>query len=332
MKEAANIDELLNGYIDEELTPRQMTEVQRLIANDEAIAMRLRELQRCKLLVGCLPVAEAPGHVFGDIRGRLERQSLLESEPQVVRQRRGWRELVARKMVSLAAVLVLAGGLAAVVLVIVSGGNSERPVIAVDKPAIVGAGETPEGSEAVTVADSGAQSAAKDALKGRLELKTATFIAVEALIGDAIEERGLAANSSWQVEDSKAVYSINGRKAELAMLISDLAEMWPRFEATSFYVDSETAADRAWVSNVKPSQVLEVIGQSSDEMAIKAAKYAAINNASDPVFGSPVAGTEGEAGLPSIPKPVLAWGKDNARGGEADEQMMELTIVVTGAD
>ena len=44
MKQNQNIDELLNGFIDEELTTRQHTEVKRLIKNDAQIAKRLKEL------------------------------------------------------------------------------------------------------------------------------------------------------------------------------------------------------------------------------------------------------------------------------------------------
>ena len=60
MKENLNIDELLNSFIDDELSPRHQTEVQRLIAHDAEVAERLAELERCKMLVGSLPRAEAP--------------------------------------------------------------------------------------------------------------------------------------------------------------------------------------------------------------------------------------------------------------------------------
>ena len=53
MKEIPNMDELLNSFIDGELTPRQQTEVQRLIAHEEKVAQRLRQLQKCKMLPSC---------------------------------------------------------------------------------------------------------------------------------------------------------------------------------------------------------------------------------------------------------------------------------------
>ena len=57
MKKSQDIDELLNGFIDDELPPRQHTEVQRLIYHDPEIADRLHQLQRCKMLLGALPEA-----------------------------------------------------------------------------------------------------------------------------------------------------------------------------------------------------------------------------------------------------------------------------------
>jgi len=49
-KEDENIDELLSGYIDGELTARGKTEVERLIKHDMQISERLEELQRTVLL------------------------------------------------------------------------------------------------------------------------------------------------------------------------------------------------------------------------------------------------------------------------------------------
>ena len=49
MKENPNMDELLNSFIDGELPARQQTEVQRLIAHDEKIAQRVRQLQKSKM-------------------------------------------------------------------------------------------------------------------------------------------------------------------------------------------------------------------------------------------------------------------------------------------
>jgi len=263
MKEAPNIDELLNGYLDEELTARQMTEVQRLISNDEHAAMRLRELQRCRMLVGSLPLAEAPGHMLADIRTRLERKSLLETEPQIVERHRGSRGLLLRKALSVAAMIALIGGLAAVVFLIVSpeADTAAPPVVVKDAPG------ADDGRETAAVPAAGAQGL----LKGRLELTTGTFFAADALIGKAIEEQGLAQKSGSETGENIAVYSLKCSRGELTLLLAELADIWPRFESATLYVESDGEAQGAWVDRVKPSQVREIISQGSDERTIKGA-------------------------------------------------------------
>ena len=57
------IKELLNSYIDGELTEREKTEVLRLVSDDQQVARRLRELQKTQMLVGSLPRAEAPARI-----------------------------------------------------------------------------------------------------------------------------------------------------------------------------------------------------------------------------------------------------------------------------
>ena len=63
-QENQNTEELLNSYIDGELTEREKTEVQRLISHDAQVAQRLRELQKSKMLVSSLPRAKAPAKIL----------------------------------------------------------------------------------------------------------------------------------------------------------------------------------------------------------------------------------------------------------------------------
>ena len=58
MSDISDIDELLNSFIDGELPQRQQVELRRLMAHDPQIIKRLRELQKCKILLGSLPFAK----------------------------------------------------------------------------------------------------------------------------------------------------------------------------------------------------------------------------------------------------------------------------------
>ena len=63
------IEELLNSYIDDELSADERSEVQRLVRENHTIAQRLRQLERCKAMVSSLPPAEPPAQVVADADG-----------------------------------------------------------------------------------------------------------------------------------------------------------------------------------------------------------------------------------------------------------------------
>ena len=83
MIDDAYIEELLNGFIDGELTARQQTEVQRLISHDRQIAQRLRQLEKCKILVGSLPHVDAPAETFAQVKASLGAKAVQDPEVQV---------------------------------------------------------------------------------------------------------------------------------------------------------------------------------------------------------------------------------------------------------
>ncbi len=105
-----NIEELLNSFIDGELTERERTEVQRLISHDAQVAQRLRELQKTQMLVGSLPRAEAPAQIMNGIKASLERDKVSD-EPvwsaERFEKRVGARHLLARKVLAAAAMIGL---------------------------------------------------------------------------------------------------------------------------------------------------------------------------------------------------------------------------------
>ena len=72
MNEKTKIEELLNGYVDGELSVRQRTQVKRMAANDPNIAKRLRQLEKCRVLVNSLPVSQTPPKILVNIKTKLE--------------------------------------------------------------------------------------------------------------------------------------------------------------------------------------------------------------------------------------------------------------------
>jgi len=189
MRYEENIEQLLNGFIDGQLTPREQTELKRLMRNDAQLEKRLAQLQKCRMLLASLPVEKAPD-------GLIERVGIAETtrtafggprrlsadipphreesvEPASLRQesigprraglaetgesrrasqggpapaetvRTGARELMLRKMLSAAAIILLTAGLLVIVWMVVSPGEQiPKPTVAAKKPAETPAAET----------------------------------------------------------------------------------------------------------------------------------------------------------------------------------------------
>ncbi len=110
-------EELLNGYLDGELSERQVTQVKRLIAHDEEFAKKVEELSRQRELLAAIPREKAPEHLLDDIKSRLERKVLLH---EYTTTNSSYKSLVMRHLSSLAAVIVLVLGLGFVIWQVVS--------------------------------------------------------------------------------------------------------------------------------------------------------------------------------------------------------------------
>ncbi len=230
-KEEPNIEELLNSFIDGELTEREQTEVQRLISHDAQVAQRLRELQKSKMLVGSLPRAEAPARILDEIKASLERGTLSgerawSEEPSD--RRVGVRHLLVRKVLAAAAMVGLVAILSAVVYTIVAPESDYKPAL----PAV--------------------------AFDGRLELKTDALSTVNAFINKAIEDNGLSDSISLKTRRGKSVYSITCSQEDLNLLLADLANIWERFDSSTLFVETKTPGERKF-DDVSTDRIIEIV-------------------------------------------------------------------------
>jgi len=232
-REESNIEELLNSFIDGELTQREANEVERLIADDARIAQRLRELQKSKMLVGSLPRAEAPAEMAEQIKASLERKALLAQRAERFDERAGARYLLVRKVLAAAAMIGLAAILAAVVHTIFA------PESGPEKP-----------TAEVRVAATG--------FNGRLELKTSDLAAVDSFIKRAIEDNGLKYSSPGSQRD-KSVYALSCSREDLNLLLADLANIWDRFDSPTLFVETKTRGEQKF-DGVSAERITEIVG------------------------------------------------------------------------
>jgi len=225
MKDELNIEELLNGFIDGELTARQQTEVQRLIAHDPRIAKRMQQLQKCRVLIGSLPLEEAPIDMATQVKTTLERQALLTEQPAILEERKGARYLMFRKVLATAAMITLVAVLAGVIYTIVSPEKI---------PTVPG-------------------------FRGRLELQTSSFLATDTVISKAIKDNGLAGSVTTKRQRNKNIYTLTCSRENLNLFLADLGSSWNDIDSATLFVETKTHQEPVVVSDVRIKQIIDLI-------------------------------------------------------------------------
>ncbi|MBA7618014.1 hypothetical protein ES703_25333 [subsurface metagenome] len=322
MKENPEIDELLNSFIDGELTARQQTEVQRLMAHDAKIAQRLRQLQKCKMLISSLPVAEAPDEILEDVKASLEKRTLLGEQGSDFDERAGARHLLVRKVMAAAAMIGLVAVLATVVYTIIA----PEPV--------------PEGPEKFEISNLKSKittpgpSMVAVEFNGRLELKTSALVAVDAFINRAIEDNGLSVSISPARQQDKSVYSLRCSQDGLNLLLADLGGIWEKFDSATLSVETEVFGRQVVVNVVTAEQIAEIVNQDSLQRRTEVARdFALLNDTAERLPGREILAAidDGSRHLITIPKPGLTWRQKTTKkpaGRAEDEQKVHLVIVV----
>lgn len=304
MTEEMKIEELLNSYIDGELSVRQRTEVKRMIANDPNIAVRLRKLQKCKTLVNALPVAKAPSHIMENIKASLAQKNLNEekapvqiSEYREVKVRR--RIFAAAAMFSLAALLVF--------------------VINMLMPSQIGNKE------------GGIQTASNFKISGKLELKSNDYKAVDSIISKAIDNSGMAKSATYEKDANRRVYTLSCSRESLDKFLTDLEGNWDQLSSAKLSLDTNNFGEHVTVASVTPSQISAIVNQNNTNQSIKVARdISVINNVNDILNerGISAPGNNANSGIFKIPQPTLV---KNYKSSQQDngEKTIQLRIVIS---
>ena len=344
MKEEMNIDELLNSFLDGEATERERTEVERLIAHDAEVAKRMKELEKCRMLVGSLPYAEAPAEILEKIKASAGAMPARSLEAEAFEERKGAKHLLIRQVVSAAAMVALVAVLGVVIYtIVVPESSGERPMAADDLRLPAKKIEVEPGGAArrlVARAEKPTEGIEKipGGFSGRLELKTKALIAADASVNRAIKDSGLTQYGVSGRDEGQRVYTVAGSREAVNLLLSDLGNIWGRFDSASLLVETEQVGERVVVDNVKIEQIAEILKQDSSEGRIRVAKdIAAFNRIEKQLPGKEMfAAIDYERGeLITIPKPVLTSSErpiTKPVGGAEAEQEVLLTIVVAGSE
>lgn len=255
MKEEMSIDELLNSFVDGELTTQQEDEVRHQIENDPQIAQRVQQLQKCKLLMNSLPIAEAPSGMLDDIKASMESRS-QQDRPFISQQRKETISLLPRRMAAVAAMIGFVAVLTAVVFTIAPPEGTHE-----------GIGNVP-----------GTSVAAATGFSGILEFKTKELNAVDSFITRTIENNGYTDFLNPTQDAGKRIYTINCSKEDLTRLLTDLDNIWDKLDSTNLNINTDVFGEHVVVNAVTTKQIAEIVNQNSSSRSIEVAKdFSAFN-------------------------------------------------------
>lgn len=341
MKENPNIDELLTAFIDGELSTRQRVEMQRMISHDEQLAIRLRQLQNCKTLVGSLPREDAPDDMAERVLASLERKTLLGHQAEISSHSQGRRHLLMRKFATAAAMIILMAAFAAVVYTIIApDGSVNRTADIVDnwqQPAVVAEVEKPEPIVEAAVAEPSVEiNTDENIFYGSLKLKTASADAVNAVIQKAIENSGLVKTAKPVVSQQvNGKYAVSGSRIAVSRLLEDLENIWNRLDSATLFVNLNEASDQMVVKEIAIGQIMEIVNCAELNGRAKLARdFSILNNIAASLPGREMlAMVDNQSGeLISIPRPVLTSAKGKAvlvpQENSAENQQVNLTIEI----
>ena len=283
----------------------------------------LKQLQKNKALLGSLPRAQAPAHLFENVRASLERSVLLDEYHGKASAKAGSVHLYTRKMIAAAAMIALVGALGFVVYNIVKPAalghsitmhtNWKNPPAAISDKAV-----TAVTQPVVAIA------------KMELQLRTDQATAVNQFIyRNIILDNGLQESVTIKNDVDKNVYAISCSRARAQTVLEGLGMIWDKFNGTQLSIDGLESP----VANVTVAQAIEITKESSAQAQIQLAKdFAAANKERIETSGSVVATADGNSAPEvTIIKPALAGGEAKPGPNEpAETEKISLTIIVTG--
>ena len=298
MTEQMKIEELLNSYIDGELSVRQRTEVNRMISNDPKLAGRLRELRQCKTLVNSLPVTQAPSNIMENVKARLEKNKVQEKEPVRISE---YREVkTSRRIFAAAAMFSLTALLVVVINMLIPNqiGNHEGHYVSADIN-----------------------------LSGRLELQAENLRAMDSVISKAIRNIGLADYANPLVEANQRIYTLNCSKEGLDRILNELEGRWDEISSAKLSLDTKTFGQSVAIASVTPLQISEIVNQDNSDKSIQVAQNISVANSVSDILNNNRLHDSGSELY--ISRPVLVSENNLPIHPDNGEKTIQLRIILS---
>jgi len=286
MKDNETLEELLNGYLDGQLDERQCTEIKRLMAHDPEVAKCFTQLQKSRQLIGLMPRQHAPDELLDNVKADLERTALLSEYDQRSHKTLGVVHLYGRKLLSVAAMLLLLAILGAVIYKVVAPAAKSTNVVMLNtnwkksKPAKLPAPSTVKPQPAITAPPPQPAVPVQPPMRMELELATAEYAAVtDHIIKNVIVAQNLLDSSSVDRQSGFTIYTFNCTRSNVGRILDGLETVWPKFTGSKFVIGPDGGIYEATVGAITLEQIMQITTQRTDAEQIKlASDFAMINS------------------------------------------------------
>ncbi len=321
-KEQLEKSEMLSSYIDDRLSPRQITELKRLLDHDSQLRQELEVLERQKQLLRTLPVEAAPPELAGEIKAAIERRFILRHSERHFVPAGQWGLRLRRIAAVAALVLVPLLGLGLVVYTILEPSTAEPDAFPASVSRVISANnvlQTPESDFAVNFTPV-------------LQFHTQQPIAAADFIEKKIHTLGLMNFAVGQRESDRASFKITCSRQYLASLISQMQELWPLCDKAAYaLLSKDSSKPVVQISKIELPQMLQMLQLNDVSDAVDLASVITDKSTQPPavemnpnLFPSP---------LDKPLQPFLAWDEKNTPAAKEDpnaQGTISLVIEVLG--
>lgn len=242
-----NCDEIINSFVDGELSPRQRTEIKRLAAHDRDVAGRIRQIKNCRNLLRSLPREDPPLEITENVRVLLERKSLL-GERSLSTLAGPKRFTALRWIRAAAAVVLLVAALSMLVYRIVSPLELEKPGLIAD--------QIPENDMSVE----NKTSTIIGSLAATYELRHAAATDIAGVIEEAAAKCGL--DVPPQIDQNRIIYHFSCEKKKLGIILKQLQDVQGAINETQLVLIAE-GQERKIRNPASPMLVANVLDQNT---------------------------------------------------------------------
>jgi hypothetical protein len=254
-----NVDELLSGYVDGELSKRKYTELKRLMEHDPELAEKFAMLKKQKQLLNAMPVETAPEGLFDAVIASQERKFILNEYSAASGESEGVKHLMFRRALTAAVIFVLFGGLVGIIAHIMS------PIGQVDPPDYVkGPQETGEDLISPRLKpdkDPGVVNP-ETYFRATLDLKTEQAIAMNSFIMKAIFDRELTDFvNPREIEGASSTIRIVCGIDGIVALLGDIQAEWDKCKEANLSVYDHALAKDIVIENISSKDLMKVFNE-----------------------------------------------------------------------